>query len=598
MRKGPRTRFAQLICSHLRQMKGRLLLAALCVLGFSLTGLLAPWPLKIIFDHVLLDKPLPAYLGFLGVMLHSGKITTLLVISSPIILIALLRGVFSYAQLYIASRIGYELVYTLRRELFVHLQQLSLSFHHRSRSGELFAKVISDTNALRDVLANTALTFTADLLLLIGMFAIMFALNWRLTLIAVATLPVLTYALQYLYQKVKVSARTQRKKEGRVASRVSEMLSAVSLVQAFGRQHYEEERFETESAKTLEESIQTARIEAAAVRSVEMISAVGTWAVVFWGALQALKGQLTPGDILIFAAYLTSMYRPIRNLAKLSTKFSKAMVSAERIAEILDLEPAVQDDPHAVKARHLKGEIIFDKVSFGYGDGDRVLNDVSFTIAPGQRTVLLGASGSGKSTIVSLILRLYDAQEGAITIDGVNIKHYQRDSLRHAIGVVPQNSVLFGTTIRENIAYGKLDATMEEIAVAARAANAHDFISELEHGYETVIGERGATLSGGQQQRIAIARAFIRNAPILILDEPMTGLDVESEAKVREALKRLRVGKTCLLITHDLKAAAEADRILALEEGRIVERGPHSAVATESRRHRRLDDRRIGQRKP
>jgi ATP-binding cassette, subfamily B, bacterial len=314
MRKGPRTRFAQLICSHLRQMKGRLLLAALCVLGFSLTGLLAPWPLKIIFDHVLLDKPLPAYLGFLGVMLPSGKITTLLVISSPIILIALLRGVFSYAQLYIASRIGYELVYTLRRELFVHLQQLSLSFHHRSRSGELFAKVISDTNALRDVLANTALTFTADLLLLIGMFAIMFALNWRLTLIAVATLPVLTYALQYLYQKVKVSARTQRKKEGRVASRVSEMLSAVSLVQAFGRQHYEEERFETESAKTLEESIQTARIEAAAVRSVEMISAVGTWAVVFWGALQALKGQLTPGDILIFAAYLTSMYRPIRNL--------------------------------------------------------------------------------------------------------------------------------------------------------------------------------------------------------------------------------------------------------------------------------------------
>jgi ATP-binding cassette subfamily B protein/subfamily B ATP-binding cassette protein MsbA len=268
MRQGSRTRFTQVVFSHLRQVKGRLSLAALCVLGFSLTGLLAPWPLKIIFDHVLLDKPLPAYLGFLGTMLPGGKVATLLVISSAIILIALLRGVFSYSQLSIAARIGYEMVYTLRRELFVHLQQLSLSFHHRSRSGELFAKVISDTNALKDVLANTVLTFTADLLLLIGMFAIMFALNWQLSLIALTTLPVLSCVLQYLYRKIKTSARTQRRKEGRVASRVSEMLSAVSLVQAFGRQHYEEERFETESAQTLQESIQTARMEAAAVRSV------------------------------------------------------------------------------------------------------------------------------------------------------------------------------------------------------------------------------------------------------------------------------------------------------------------------------------------
>jgi len=384
MQKSQRTRFKQVVLNHLLQVKGGLFLAALCVLGFTLTALLAPWPLKLIFDHVLLDKPLPAYLGFLGAMLPGGKVATLLMISSGIVLITLLRGVFSYSQLYIASRIGYEMVYTLR---------------------------------------------------------------------------------------------------------------------------------------------------------------------------------------------------------------------AERIAEILDMEPAIQDDPHAIEARHLKGEIIFDKVSFGYGGSHRVLNDVSLTISPGQQTVLLGASGSGKSTIVSLILRLYDPQEGAITIDGVNIKHYQRDSLRRAIGVVPQNSVLFGTTIKENIAYGKLDATIEEIVAAARAANAHDFILELEHGYETVIGERGATLSGGQQQRIAIARAFIRDAPILILDEPMTGLDVESEAKVREALERLTVGKTCLVITHDLEAAAEADRILVLEEGRIVERGRHSAVATRSWRHRQLDDRKIGQHK-
>jgi ATP-binding cassette, subfamily B, bacterial len=502
------------------------------------------------------------------------------------VLIALCRGVCSYAQLSIASRIGYVMVYTLRRELFVHLQQLSLSFHHRARSGDLFAKVISDTNALKDVLANMVLTFTADLLLLIGMFAIMFALNWQLTLVALASLPVLSYVLQYLYRKIKASARTQRRKEGRVASRVSETLAAVSLVQAFGREHYEEERFETESAQTLEESIQTTRMEAATLRSVEMISAVGTWAVVLFGSLQVLKGQMTPGDILIFASYLASMHKPIRELAKLSTKFSKAMVSAERVAEILNMEPAIRDTPHAIEARHLKGEIVFNMVSFDYGDGNSVLKDASFAIYPGQRVVLIGASGAGKSTIVSLILRLYEPQEGSIAIDGVNIKNYQCESLRRAISVVPQNSVLFGTTIRENIAYGKLDATIGEIVAAAKAAGAHDFIIELEHGYETVIGERGSTLSGGQQQRIAIARAFIRNAPILILDEPMTGLDVESEAKVRETLERLMVGKTCLLITHDLEAAAAADRILVLEEGRVIERGRQSGLAARGGRHR------------
>jgi ATP-binding cassette subfamily B protein len=594
MRTGPRTRFRQIIFHHLHQVKGRLVLAALCVFGFSLTGLLAPWPLKIIFDHVLLDKPLPAYLGFLGAMLPGGKVITLLVISSAIVLIALCRGVCSYAQHAIASRIGYEMVYTLRRELFVHLQQLSLSFHHRARSGELFAKVISDTNALKDVLASMVLTFSADLLLLIGMFAIMFALNWQLTLVALATLPVLSYVLQYLYRKIKASARTQRRKEGRVASRVSETLAAVSLVQAFGRELYEEERFETESAQTLGESIQTARMEAATLRSVEMISAVGTWAVVLFGSLQVLKGQMTPGDILIFASYLASMHKPIRDLAKLSAKFSKAMVSAERVAEILNMEPAIRDTPHAIEARHLKGGIVFNMVSFDYGGGNSVLKDASFAISPGQRVVLIGASGAGKSTIVSLILRLYEVQEGSIAIDGVNIKNYQRESLRRAISVVPQNSVLFGTTIRENIGYGKLDATMEEIVAAAKAAGAHDFIVALEHGYDTVIGERGSTLSGGQQQRIAIARAFIRNAPILILDEPMTGLDVESEAKVREALERLMVGKTCLLITHNLEASAAADRILVLEEGRVVERGRQSDLVAGSRRHRQRDDLGIG----
>src|SRR5205814_2037158 len=278
--------------------------------------------------------------------------------------------------------------------------------------------------------------------------------------------------------------------------------------------------------------------------------AIGTWAVILLGSLQVLDGRMTPGDILIFVSYVTSLYKPIRGLARLSVKASKAMVSAERIAEILEKEPEIQDNAQAVEASGLKGEIIFEDVSFDYGNGKSVLNAVSFTVSPGQTVALVGPSGAGKSTIANLLLRFYDPHQGRILIDGIDIRQYKLASLREQIAVVLQTSVLFCTTIKENIAYGKLDATMEEIIAATKAARAHDFILELEHGYDSIIGERGDTLSGGQRQRIAIARALIRNAPILILDEPMRGLDVESEMAVREALKRLMAGKTCLLITH------------------------------------------------
>jgi ATP-binding cassette, subfamily B, bacterial len=297
---------------------------------------------------------------------------------------------------------------------------------------------------------------------------------------------------------------------------------------------------------------------------------------------------------LLFSSYVGSMYKPVRNLARLSNKYSKAIVSAERISGILEVEPEIQDAPGAVEAPELAGEVVFEDVSFDYGDDDGVLKDVSFTIRPGQRVALVGASGAGKSTLASLILRLYQPQEGSIHIDGVNIRDYKLKSLRRQIGIVLQDSVLFGATIRENIAYGRLDATDDEIEAAARAANAHDFIVRLEDGYDTVLGERGDTLSGGQRQRIAIARAIIRNVPILILDEPMAGLDVESEAKVQEALDRLMAGKTSLVITHDLHAVAEADLILVLEDGRIVEHGSHDNLMAQSRHYRQLQDFKLG----
>ena len=585
-----RSRFRQFFMSHLAQVKGSLAIAAICTVGGVLTELAKPWPLKLIIDHGLLHKPLPHSLRFMQSLITDSTVPFIIVSCGSIVVISLLSGVCSYFQTFITSSVGYRTVYALRRELFAHLQSLSLSFHTKARSGDLLTKIAGDTNTLKDLFADSLLKFTTQLLTVIGMLVILFTVDWRIGAVALATMPFLGYSLFHVYRKTKISVKTQKKQEGQVASRMGEVLSAVPLVQAFARETHEMRRFDKVTAETVVESIRVARMGAAASRSSELITAVGTAAAMLTGALLVLRGSMLPGALVLVVSYLNNLYKPMKNLASLSTDLSKAMASAERVSEVLDIEPEISDRPGAIDATALKGTIEFDNVSFDYGDGRPVLREISFTVPAGQRLALVGASGAGKSTIVSLLLRLYEPKSGSIRIDGVDIRDYKIKSLRRNIGLVLQQAVLFGATVRENIAYGRPDASDIEIESAAWAANADDFIRDLEEGYDTVIAERGATLSGGQRQRLAIARALVRNAPILILDEPMTGLDVESEGKVREALDRLMSGKTCISITHDLASIEDADLVLLLEGGRVAATGTHRELVASSNRYRELHE--------
>lgn len=583
-----RSRFLQISWSHLNRVKLSLGLAGICTVGVSIMGLLKPWPLKIILDNIISDNPLPPSLDFLQGLQAQGQVTFLVAAAVSIAVLALAQALFDYLQIFISASVGYEMVYGLRRELFAHLQRLSLSFHNRAKSGDLLSRIVADTNDLKNIYSVDILEFCSHVLMVVGMFTVVFYLDWKIGLIALSAMPLLTYTLFHLFAKTRASSKAQKRHEGQVASRMTEVLAAIPLVQAYARERYEEEQFDAVTVETLREGIRVARLKAGAKRSSEIITEVATAASVLFGALQVIGGAMTVGELVVIVSYLGSMYKPMKGLAKLSSDFSKAMGSADRLAEVLDIEPEIQDLPDAEEAPPFRGAIEFREVTFDYGQGPDVLRGVSFSVSPGQRLALVGASGAGKSTVVSLILRLYDAQEGVILIDGHDIRSIRRESLRRQIGLVLQQSILFGATVRENIAYGRPDASLEQIRAAARAANADDFIAELEAGYDTVIGERGATLSGGQQQRIAIARALILDAPILILDEPMTGLDAESEAKVRQALARLIAGKTCIMITHDLQAVADADMVLVLEDGRIVERGTHAELLMRSGRYREL----------
>ena len=567
--------------------RGLLTMSFFALLLETAMRLLEPWPLKYIFDRIVIPGfqiNAPEQNTILGL----SPIVMLTVLTLSLVGISSLRGAAAYFSTVGMAVAATHIMTDIRAQLYSHIQRLSLTFHNNNKSGDLIARVTYDIERLREVTVVAVLPLLTNWLTLIGMLGVMLWLNWELALIALLVLPLFALSTVKMTKKIQRVARRQRKREGAMAASVAEAIGAIKVVQALGLEETLQGNFATQNRKSLKESAEAQKLRAGQERLVEILVAIATALVLWRGVQLTLQGAVTAGDLLVFITYLKVAFKPMRQLAKYTGQIAKATASGERILDVLNTVPQVRDARGARRAPAFRGEVRFERVTFGYSDGHGILRNLNFAIAPGQQVALVGPSGGGKSTLMSLLMRFYDPLEGCILIDDHDLREYTLDSLRRQFSIILQESVLFAITVRENIAYGCLDATDADIEAAAKLANAHDFIMALPQGYDTVLGERGATLSGGQRQRIAIARAAIRNAPLLILDEPTTGLDNESDRLVTTALNRLTQGKTTFFISHNLHTTQNADQILYLDKGRILEQGTHTELLRLNNHYARL----------
>ena len=562
---------------YLTSQRTRLIGGVVFILLATAMDVLQPWPLKFIYDYVFLGKS--GKHSPLWRILPAGDSHLLLgVLSLSFMAISILGAVADYVSTVLLSLSASKIIAQIRHRLFLHLEELPLSFHSRHKTGDLITRVSYDTDRLRDVLVTAILPFLAASITLVAMVAVMFWMNWKLALITVFAFPLFGVAVRRLTGNLKEVAQKQRRREGVVATTTTEVLGSIPVVQALSLQSAFAEAFSRANRKSLKQGAQMQRLSAGMERTVEVFTTCGTAIALWFGAQMVIAKSISPGDLIVFITYLRTAFKPMRQLAKYFAQIVKALASGDRIVDLLETRSEVQDAPDAIDAGRLRGAIRLEEVWFEYQSGIPVLRGINLHVEQGEHIAIVGPSGGGKSTLTSLLLRFYDPVDGRILFDDRDIREYTLESLRRQVGAALQDSVLFAVSARDNIRFGSLDASEEEIVGAARLANAHEFIEELPQGYETILGERGATLSGGQRRRLVLARAAVRQAPILILDEPTTGLDGQNESEVRVALSRLSEGRTTIFISHDLPAVSDADRILYLSEGRILEQGTHEEL--------------------
>ena len=550
------------LLQYLRPYIPQTIMAVACMVLATSASLYVPWIVRDVIDGVLVNKDI--------VLLNA--------ITAGIVIVFALRGFFVYGQTYLMAFISQKVVIDLREHLFRQFQRLSVSYFDRSQTGKVLSYMTNDVAALQGVLAQNVIELASESLALIGSLIAMFYLHWQLALLTLITVPMVAEAMKIFGAKLRKASGTMQQRAAEITSVLQEMIVSIRLIRLFVREDYEIDRFNRENVNNFDAQMKAAQLSATLTPVVEFLAALAVTVIVWYGGHEVIRGNLTSGSLIAFLVYAVNISNPVKRLGNVYGNIQRAVAAAERVFEVLDTLPEIQDAPGAKPLPPIQGRVTFENVTFEYRPGEPALRNMSIDVEPGQVLAIVGPSGAGKSTIANLIPRFYDPQSGRICVDGIDIRNVTVASLREQLAMVPQDTILFSASIFENILYGRLDATREEVMAAAQAANAHNFILQLPDGYETQIGERGCQLSGGQRQRIAIARAILKNPRILILDEATSALDAESERLVQDALDKLMVGRTTFVIAHRLSTIQRADRILVLEKGRMAECGSHAEL--------------------
>lgn len=550
------------LLNYVRPYLPRLILAVLCTCLAAGCNLYLPWIIKDVVDKVLVQK----------------DVRMLYLIAASIVVVFIIRGLFFYGQSYLMSWVGQRVVIDIRGAIFRKLQRLSMSFYDKNKTGTIMSYVTNDVAALQVAMVDKAVELVTEGLVLVGSIAAMLWLDWKLTLFTFCTFPVVLWFMDFFGKKIRRNGGRIQECTAELTSVLQEVVSSARVVKSFVREDYEIKRFDAQNMTNFYANMKNIKLNALLTPTVELVAAIGVTVVMWYGGMSVINGAITAGSLVAFLVYAVNIANPIKRLTKVVASIQQALAAGERVFGILDLEENIKELPSAKLLPPVQGYIEFKHVDFAYNKDEQVIEDLSFRVNRGQIVAIVGPSGAGKSTIASLLPRFYDVTNGSILIDGMDIRDVTLNSLREQVGIVPQETLLFNGSVYDNILYGRLDATKEEVEAAAKAANAHDFIVGLPEGYDTMLGDRGVNISGGQRQRISIARAILKNPQILILDEATSALDTESERIVQEALDRLMVGRTSFVIAHRLSTIKNADRILVMEKGRLVEDGSHEEL--------------------